>query len=71
VPHADNTFSRQLLQAFGISDKQIYTTENEFSYISADELVVPFMQNKMGLTMGRWLPAVMCSVWSAVFSIVL
>jgi len=59
VPHADSSFSRQLLQVFGVSGDQIYATEREYTYLSADELIVPYMHNKMGLTMGSWLPQMM------------
>ncbi len=57
VSRADADFALQLLKCFGISADQIVQTETSSPYIEADELVVPFLNNKMGYTMGQWLPA--------------
>ncbi len=49
-------FARQLLDVFNIKPEQIIETEFASPYISAEELVVPRLENKMGYTMGAWLP---------------
>lgn len=56
VPFARHGFAWQILSQFGVRPEQIYETENQSTYLSVDELVVPRVDNKMGLTMGPWVP---------------
>ncbi len=56
VPLAAAGFARDLLVKAGVSDDQIFESETETPFVSADKLVVPFLSNKMGYSMGRWLP---------------
>lgn len=56
VPFARQSFAVQLLARFGIAESQIFETETDTPYITADQLLVPWLQNKMGLTMSAWLP---------------
>ena len=60
VAFADANFTRQILAQFGVAAEQVYESEKQSTYVTADELVVPFVDNKMGLTMGSWLPPAMC-----------
>jgi len=59
VPFANADFTWQIMAQFGVAREQVYQSEKQYTYISADELIVPFVDNKMGLTMGRWVPAVL------------
>ncbi|MEM7256427.1 MAG: glycosyltransferase 61 family protein [Pseudomonadota bacterium] len=56
VSKANTSFAMQLLEAVGLQSDQIIETETSTPYLQADELIVPYMQNKMGHTMGQWLP---------------
>ncbi|OED42190.1 hypothetical protein AB833_07770 [Chromatiales bacterium (ex Bugula neritina AB1)] len=56
VPFARNAFAIELLRRFAIRESQVVETEKVSPYITADEILVPWLQNKMGLTMGTWLP---------------
>ncbi len=59
VPYANAEFCRQMVRQFGIEPDQLYETERLHTYLTADELIVPFLDNKMGLKMGPWLPQLM------------
>lgn len=59
VPFANADFAWQIMAQFGVAREQVYQSEKQYTYISADELVVPFVDNKMGLTMGCWVPVVL------------
>jgi len=59
VPFANADFTWQIMALFGLAREQVYESEKQHTYISADELIVPFVDNKMGLTMGRWVPAIL------------
>lgn len=59
VPFAKQGFVAQILSQFGVKQSQLYETENNSTYLRAEELIVPYVDNKMGLTMGRWVPQVM------------
>lgn len=56
VPVAEATFTRDLLAKAGVSAARIYETETQTPYLQAEQLIVPFLSNRMGYTMGRWLP---------------
>ncbi len=49
-------FQIDTLKHLGFRDEQIYCTLKEGENIRADELLVPILTNRMGLTMGSWLP---------------
>lgn len=49
-------FQIETLNALGISADNIVETWVEGCYIRADEIVVPYLSNDMGLSMGAWLP---------------
>lgn len=59
VPNATPGFARALLTRAGITDEQLIESELHSPYMTADELIVPYLSNKMGYTMGQWLPAIM------------
>lgn len=59
VAYANSDFCFQLLAQFGVTSEQIYESEKQYTLVSADIIVVPFVENKMALTMGPWLPALM------------
>lgn len=56
VPVAHAGFAKQLLEKFGVSPAQVIETEVQSPFLSAAELVIPYLRNKMGYSMGRWLP---------------
>lgn len=56
VPFARSGFMVELLAVFGIKPEQVIQTEDMSPYLSAKELIVPKLTNRMGLSMGRWLP---------------
>ncbi len=64
VSRANATFARQLLAVFDIAADQIMETESTSPFISADELLIPYLQNKMGYTMSAWLPRFLKSIMS-------
>ncbi len=59
VPYAKAEFCREMVAHFGIDPKQLLETEKLQPYLCVNELIVPLMENKMGLTMGPWLPELM------------
>lgn len=63
---ADTGFQKQSLRQVGISPEQIVRLNRDTPYISADDIVCPFFQNGMGLTMGRWVPEYLGNEWSTV-----
>ncbi len=50
------TFHIETLAQFGIDASQIYLANHLGRHISAERLVIPVLENTMGLTMGGWLP---------------
>ena len=56
LPRLSAGFQLETLEKFGISKRQIYQTHKNSPWITADSLTVPYLQNTMALTMGRWLP---------------
>ena len=65
VSRADKDFAQQLLSVFHIKPSQIVASETLSPFIAADELVVPYLQNKMGYSMDAWLPRFMKSAMPA------
>jgi capsular polysaccharide biosynthesis protein len=57
VSRAAAGYARQLLAQFDVQPAQVIETESASPFIIAQELVVPYLKNKMGYGMGSWLPA--------------
>lgn len=59
-----SAFQIETLQHLGIRSDQIHTVLSHGRHISADDVVVPSMQNCMGISMGSWLPEYMKSLFN-------
>ncbi len=59
VPFAKAEYCTEMVAQFGIDPKQLIETEKQHPYLCTDELIIPLVENKMGLTMGPWLPGLM------------
>lgn len=53
---AQASFQFETLQTLGITRNQLFLTRESTPWFTADEVCVPFLQNKMALKMGNWLP---------------
>ena len=56
IPFQHRQFQVDTLRQFDINSDQIYQTHCNSSHVTGDEIIVPYLKNKMGTTMGRWLP---------------
>lgn len=56
VSRASASYARQLLAHFNVQPDQVMETESSSPFIQAEELILPYLNNKMGYGMGSWLP---------------
>lgn len=58
-------FQTESLARLGIDASRLIFTKESSPWIAADELVVPYLQNGMGASMGAWLPASLRELFAA------
>ena len=56
VPHSKPAFARALLAQYGVTPQQIFESESITPFLAAEQLVVPYLSNTMGYSMGSWIP---------------
>lgn len=56
LPSRRSAFQLDSLARFGIAERQVHFANISSPYVVADELIVPFLKNAMGTTMGSWVP---------------
>lgn len=61
---ADTGFQKQSLLKVGVLPDQVIQLNRDTPYITADEVICPFFQNGMGLTMGSWVPEYLRTEWN-------
>lgn len=56
VSRAEAGFAKTLLAMFNVPLDKVISTEMNSPFLEAEELIVPYLNNKMGYGMGKWLP---------------